>query len=96
MTVQKTVRRAVIVWHLSFSCGVASVGDMSTKAEAVLEQIRALSPEDQREVMESWRQPAGSRVTDRRQRLRQGRGLLAGSGLLEALLADRAKERARG
>lgn len=75
---------------------VGTVRDMSTKAEAVLEQIRALSPEEQREVMESWRQPAENNVTDRRQRLRQGRGLLAGSGLLEALLADRAKERARG
>ena len=74
---------------------VGSVGAMSTKAETVLEQIRALSPEEQREVMESWRQPAGSSVTDRRQKLRQGRGLLASSGSLEALLADRAKARAR-
>jgi len=67
---------------------------MSTKAEAVLEQLKSLSSEEQREVLQSLRQP-GKTSASQRQRLRHGRGLLAGSGLLDALLADRAKERAR-
>lgn len=68
---------------------------MSTKAEAVLEQIRALSPKEQREIVETLSQTAGNTITAQRQSVRHGRGLLAGSGLLEALLADRAKERTR-
>ena len=70
---------------------------MSTKAQAILEEIKALPPEERREVLRELQQ---SRRTDderpatRRESIRRGRGLLAGSGLLEALLADRAKERA--
>ena len=71
---------------------------MSTKAQAILEEIKALPPEERREVLRELQQ---SRRTDderhatRRESIRRGRGLLVGSGLLEALLADRAKERAR-
>ena len=71
---------------------------MSTKAQAILDEIKALPVEERREVLrklqqsgaaEDERQPAGKAS------IRRGRGLFAGSGLLEALLADRAKERAR-
>ena len=71
---------------------------MSTKAQAILEEIKALPPQEQREVL---RELQKSSVTDDeqhaapRESIRRGRGLFAGSGLLEALLADRAKERAR-
>ncbi len=71
---------------------------MSTKAQAILDEIKALPPQERREVLVGLQQ---SSVTDderpaaRRASIRRGRGLLAGSGLLEALLADRAKERAR-
>lgn len=67
---------------------------MSTKAQAILEEIKALSPEERREILESLRQPEDT-VRSQRENLRQGRGLFAGSGLLEDLLAERAKERAR-
>ena len=71
---------------------------MSTKAQAILEGFKTLPPEERHEVLRKLQQ---SSVTDderpaaRRESIRRGRGLLAGSGLLEALLADRAKERAR-
>jgi len=74
------------------------VQGMSTKAQAILEEIKALPVAERREVLVELQQ---SSVTDDEQRavqresIRRGRGLLAGSGLLEALLADRAKERAR-
>ena len=74
------------------------VQGMSTKAQAILEEIKALPPQEQREVLVGLQQ---SSVTDDEQQaagresIRHGRGLFAGSGLLEALLADRAKERAR-
>lgn len=71
---------------------------MSTKAQAILEEIKALPPQERREVLLGLQQ--SSMTDDERQAaqrafIRHGRGLLAGSGLLEALLADRAKERAR-
>lgn len=69
---------------------------MSTKAEIVLEQLRSLSPEEQREIVQSWQQQPENAQTSQPQTWRHGRGLLAGSGLLDALLADRTKERARG
>jgi len=86
------------VWILLFSCGTVKFQGMSTKAQAILEEIKALSPQEQRDVLRELQrsgatgdepQPAG------RESIRRGRGLFAGSGLLEALLADRAKERAR-
>jgi hypothetical protein len=74
------------------------VQSMSTKAQAILEEFKALPVEERREVLVELQR---SSVTDDVQRaaqrasIRRGRGLFAGSGLLEALLADRAKERAR-
>ena len=71
---------------------------MSTKALAVLEEFKALPPDEQREMLREL-QPATTTGDQRRaaQRasIRRGRGMFAGSDLLEALLADRAKERAR-
>ncbi len=72
---------------------------MSTKAQAILEQFETLPPAEQREVLRGLQQSSvtdNKRLAARRESIRRGRGLLAGSGLLEALLADRAKERARG
>ncbi len=68
---------------------------MSTKAHTVLEQIRSLPPAEQREVLEALERPQAPAAQNRESH-RRGRGLFAGSGLLEALLAERAKERARG
>ena len=71
---------------------------MSTKAQAILEGFKTLPPEERLEVLRELQQSSETddeqRVT-RRESIRRGRGLFAGSGLLEALLADRAKERAR-
>ena len=68
---------------------------MSTKAQSVLEQIRSLPPSEQRELREALERPQVP-AARKRESHRRGRGLFAGSGLLEALLAERAKERARG
>ncbi len=68
---------------------------MSTKAQAVLEQIRSLPPDEQREVLEALERPKAP-AARKREPHHRGRGLFAGSGLLEALRAERAKERSRG
>ena len=75
---------------------------MSTKAQAILDEIKALPPEDREQVVdEAIRLRTGAQEWERQKsKLREmqsrqtGRGLFAGSGLLDALLADRAKERA--
>jgi len=61
----------------------------------MLEQIRSLPPSEQQELREALERPQAP-AARKRESHRQGRGLFAGSGLLEALLAERAKERARG
>jgi hypothetical protein len=71
---------------------------MSTKTQAILEEIKALPPEEQEQVRD------GIRQLEERQRqweaqktkLRQMQARHAGSGLLSRLLEERAKERARG
>jgi len=68
---------------------------MSTKAQTVLDQIRNLPLAEQREVLEALERPQAA-LAPKRGSHRRGRGLFAGSGLLEALLVERAKERARG
>jgi len=66
---------------------------MSKNAQAVLEAIKALPPTERRDVLEALqRTPALAPVKGKT--MRHGRGMFAGSGLLEALLAERAKERA--
>ena len=72
---------------------------MSTRAQAILEEIKALPAQERLEVLRGLQQSSGTddeQRAARRESIRHGRGLLAGGGLLEALLADRAKERARG
>ena len=69
---------------------------MSTKAQAILDEIRALAPQDRFEVLRELQQPgvtAADQRVSRQKAIRHGRGMFAGSGLLEALLADRVKER---
>jgi len=71
---------------------------MSTKAQAILEQFETLPPWEQRVMLRALQQAATTgdpRPAAQRESIRRGRGMFAGSGLLEALLADRAKERAR-
>ena len=71
---------------------------MSTKAQAILEEIRALPPQEQREMLRELQQSAtlgDQRRAAQKAAIRRGRGMFAGSGLLTALLADRAKERVR-
>ena len=71
---------------------------MNTKAQAILEEIKALPPQEQREMLRELQQSTATgdqRRAAQRASIRRGRGMFAGSGLLETLLADRAKERAR-
>ena len=72
---------------------------MSTTAQAIVQQIKALPADEQREIL------AGlggiSREDDavksaQRAAIARVRGSGKGEGLLEKLLADRAEERARG
>jgi hypothetical protein len=85
------------LWRLSLSCEAGKFCGMSTKAQAILEEIKMLSPDERREVCEE--------VLQLQERQRQWEGQKAalrrlqasskGEGLLKALLEDRAKERAR-
>ena len=71
---------------------------MSSNAQTILERIKALSEEDQREVFDSVLQLEARRAAWERQKveLREMQSRHAGSGLLQKLLEGRAKERARG
>lgn len=69
---------------------------MSTKAQAILEEIRALPPGEQAEVRNGLLQ-----LQERQRQWEQQRAALqrlrrSSEGLLKALLDDRARERARG
>jgi hypothetical protein len=71
---------------------------MSTQAEAILDQIKALPPEEQRSVwgrLQEWitAAPSTPRAEDP---IRSARGMFAGNRLTEALLASRAEDRTRG
>ena len=71
---------------------------MSTRAHAILEEIKKLPPDEQREVCEEvatlrTRQLAWD---EQKAKLRDMQARHAGGGLLKRLLEDRAKERARG
>ena len=68
---------------------------MSTKTQALLEEIKALSLKERHEILESLRE-TGDRAEKHDESIRHGRGLFAGTGLLKALLDERSKERARG
>ncbi len=66
---------------------------MSTKAHAILDEIKLLPPDEQREVYTEVFALAKAAQWAALKRLR---GASKGEGLLAKLLADRAKERARG
>ncbi len=67
---------------------------MSLRAQAILDEIRALPPDEQDQVLDEairlheWEQ--------QRARLREMQSRHAGRGLLNRLLEERVKERARG
>ena len=67
---------------------------MSTNAQTIVEQIRVLPPDEQREILEALQRPRAPGKVKHASK-RRGRGLFKDSGLLEALLAERAKERVR-
>ncbi len=71
---------------------------MSTKARAVLDEIKALSPEERREVMRELAQLEArqSAWQEQREKLREMQARHAGRGLLNRLLEERTKERTRG
>jgi hypothetical protein len=70
---------------------------MSTKARAILDEIRALPPQDLQVI---WRElqllSNATPKTAAADPIRSARGMFAGSRLTEALLASRAEERRRG
>jgi hypothetical protein len=71
---------------------------MSTAAQAILEEFRSLPATEQREVSRQilhWLDQTAVQppVADP---IRTARGMFAGAGLTDALLASRAEERRRG
>lgn len=71
---------------------------MSTKAEAILEKIRALPPEEQEQVRNGilQLQERQRQWEQQKAKLRQMQSRHVGRGMLNRLLEERAKERARG
>ena len=82
---------------LLFSCETGRILAMSTKAQAILEEIRALPPEEQSELYREMSQLQARRRAweEQKARLRQIQAECAGKGYLAQLLSERAKERAR-
>ncbi len=74
------------------------ISDMSTTAQAIVQQIEALPAAEQREVCEHVLQLEARRQgwEEQKAKLREMQGRHAGGGMLKQLLEDRAKERARG
>jgi hypothetical protein len=71
---------------------------MSTNAEAILEQIRALPAQEQERVCEGVLQLQERQRgwAEQKAKLREMQSRHAGRGLLNRLLQERARERARG
>ena len=71
---------------------------MSTTAQAIMVQFEALPPSEQRELCRALEQRVAPNTppAPAQDPIRSARGMFAGSGLLEALLASRAEERRRG
>ena len=84
--------------RLRFLCGAGNVEAMSTKAQAILDEIRALSPQEFQAVWQQLQRWGSSRRADMAadDPIRSARGMFAGSRLTEALLASRAEDRRRG
>lgn len=70
---------------------------MSTKAQAILDEIRALPPKEQAEVRDGLLQlqERQRQWEEQKAKLREMQSRHAGRGLLNRLLEERAKERAR-
>ena len=70
---------------------------MSTKAQAILDEIKALPPTEREQLVdEAIRLREGAKEWERQQaKLREMQSRHAGRGLLNRLLEERAKERAR-
>ena len=71
---------------------------MSSKAQAILDEIRALPPQEFQVVWQQIQLWGSSRPADTAldDPIRSARGMFAGSRLTEALLASRAEDRQRG
>ena len=95
---ESLTRRTFQWWHLRLSCRVATIEAMSTKAQAILDEIRALPPQEFQAVWQQIQRWGSSRRADTAadDPIRSARGMFAGSRLSEALLASRAEDRRRG
>ena len=91
-------RRTSQLWRLRLPCGAGKVEAMSTKAQAILDEIRALPPKEFQAVWEQLQRWVSSRRADMAadDPIRSARGMFAGSRLTEALLASRAEDCRRG
>ena len=71
---------------------------MSTKAQAILAEIKALPPEELEQVRDGLQQlqERQRQWEEQKVKLRAMQSRHAGRGLLSRLLEERAKERARG
>ena len=71
---------------------------MSTKAQAILDEIKTLPPNEQEQVRDGLQQlqERQSQWAEQKSKLREMQSRHAGRGLLNRLLEERAKERARG
>jgi len=69
---------------------------MSTKAQAILEKIKALPPDEQEQVRDGilQLQERQRQWEEQKVKLREMQSRHAGRGLLKRLLEERAKERA--
>lgn len=70
---------------------------MSSRSQAILSQIEALPPEEQREVCDHvrvWFHTVGTVATNA-DSIRSARGMFAGRGLNDALMKHRQEERSR-
>ena len=74
------------------------VQGMSTKAQMVLEEIKALPPQEFQAVWQQIQRWGSSRRADTAadDPIRSARGMFTGSRLTEALLASRVEDRRRG
>lgn len=71
---------------------------MSTRSQAILSQIQALTPDERQEVCSHvlvWFKAAEPK-TVKDDPIRSARGMLAGSRMNEALMKHRQEERSRG
>ncbi len=71
---------------------------MSTKAQAILDEIKALPLEEQEQVRDGilQLQERQHQWEEQKAKLREMQSRHAGRGMLNRLLEERAKERARG